>query len=747
MEDDQEKLLEQATSVVKSAGVMMQRSFDTSKTADVIKYAVDVISELKTSSMSPKTYYELYMQVFDQLSRLVSYFFQEYSKGVSISDLYDRVQHVPSILPRLYLLVTVGSVYISANQIKPQEMLKDLMEMAKGVQHPIRGLFLRYYLNKMCKDKLPDSLSDPSKGTVDDSIEFLLNNFSEMCRLWVRMQHTGGIKDKTKREKERSDLRVTVGENIVRLSSIEGVTLKIYMETVLPRSLEVIVSSKDAIAQQYLMDCMIQAFPDEYHLNTLNPLLEACTQLQPSVEIKGIFINLMNRLSDFAGEQDLEIVRDIDIYALIKTHVDKLLAEHSSAGETSKFLQLFVAFLRLSLKCYPDNNDHASEILSSSLTLVSKESSSQLDAESLNWISKLLIHALESLGLSVLEMSSFPKLMGYLQFAARKKVALKIVQSVVAFKASLLSTRVVTFLIEYIATLTHDLADTTDSDPFEFEEEQEFTARLVHLVYSGSPDEVFEMLNLFFESFIKGGNKRQIYTYPAIAFAYMKLASNRQGSQVKMASLIKIFRTILDKVTKINPELGYKLSLQCALCVDRYDDEKGFEEDAYELASDALIIYQDSLTDLEARFSAIKVIAPVYASFTCFDEENTITLYLNCAQYAAKTLRKHEHIEGNALASKLFWNKALQDPERCIFYMNKAVNLAKAEGDSKMLVYLLNMWLEYGLSGLEFDKDVVNEIVQDVKKRGNEESRAALSLTLNFIRSRQQEGNLSGISY
>lgn len=28
--------------------------------------------------------------------------------------------------------------------------------MIKGVQHPIRGLFLRYYLLKTMKEKLPD---------------------------------------------------------------------------------------------------------------------------------------------------------------------------------------------------------------------------------------------------------------------------------------------------------------------------------------------------------------------------------------------------------------------------------------------------------------------------------------------------------------------------------------------------------------------------------------------------------------
>ena len=41
MDDDQEKLLEQATNVVKTSGFQMQKAFDTSNTPDVIKHAVE----------------------------------------------------------------------------------------------------------------------------------------------------------------------------------------------------------------------------------------------------------------------------------------------------------------------------------------------------------------------------------------------------------------------------------------------------------------------------------------------------------------------------------------------------------------------------------------------------------------------------------------------------------------------------------------------------------------------------------
>lgn len=70
----------------------------------------------------------------------------------------------------------------------------------------MRGLFLRNFLLQAAKDKLPDVGSDYGDN-VADSVDFLMLNFSEMNKLWVRMQHQGAVRDRERREKERLDLR------------------------------------------------------------------------------------------------------------------------------------------------------------------------------------------------------------------------------------------------------------------------------------------------------------------------------------------------------------------------------------------------------------------------------------------------------------------------------------------------------------------------------------------------------------
>ncbi|KAG6453862.1 hypothetical protein O3G_MSEX008377 [Manduca sexta] len=372
--EEQEKLLEEALNVVKVQAFQMKRCLDKSKLMDALKHASTMLGELRTSLLSPKSYYELYMAITDELRHLELYLLEEFQKGRKVADLYELVQYAGNIVPRLYLLITVGLVYIKTNSNLRRDLLKDLVEMCRGVQHPLRGLFLRNYLLQCTRNVLPDTIEaqNENEGTVRDAIDFVLMNFAEMNKLWVRMQHQGHSRDKERRERERSELRILVGTNLVRLSQLESVTEDEYRRLVLPGILEQVVSCRDAIAQEYLMECIIQVlyyavqqlaagvghggrvpparaarhpragrqlsrrdrsgvphgvhhtvlynrrvcdvqvFPDEFHLANLQPFLKSCAELQPGVNIKNIIIALIDRLASYSqrneGNVNLSVV-------------------------------------------------------------------------------------------------------------------------------------------------------------------------------------------------------------------------------------------------------------------------------------------------------------------------------------------------------------------------------------------------------------------------------------------------------
>ncbi|KAF6041264.1 VPS35 [Bugula neritina] len=152
-QDEQDKLLEEAMNVVKTQSFQMKRCLDKLKLMEGLKHASNMLSELRTSELSPKNYYELYMAISDEMRHLEIYLIDEWQKGRKVPDLYELVQYAGHIVPRLYLLITVGVVYIKVSEFSRKDILKDLVEMCRGVQHPLRGLFLRttfYNALRMC---------------------------------------------------------------------------------------------------------------------------------------------------------------------------------------------------------------------------------------------------------------------------------------------------------------------------------------------------------------------------------------------------------------------------------------------------------------------------------------------------------------------------------------------------------------------------------------------------------------------
>ncbi|KAK9893385.1 vacuolar protein sorting-associated protein 35 [Cystobasidium minutum MCA 4210] len=289
---------------VKTQLALMRRSLQDESIMDALKAASTLLSELRTSSLSPKMYFELYIAVSDGLRYLSSFLLDSHLSGKQhLADLYELVQYAGNIVPRLYLMVTVGAVYMGTPDAPVKEIMRDLMEMCKGVQSPIRGMFLRHYLSGMVRDKLPIGDSQGPEGNLYDSLGFVLTNFVEMNKLWVRLQHQGLSRDREKRELERKELRILVGMNLVRLSQLEGVDLDMYRRIILPAILEQVVNCKDVIAQEYLMEVVIQVFPDEFHLRTLGPFLTATAQLHPRVNIKTIVIALLDKLAAYAARE------------------------------------------------------------------------------------------------------------------------------------------------------------------------------------------------------------------------------------------------------------------------------------------------------------------------------------------------------------------------------------------------------------------------------------------------------------
>ncbi|KAF8820472.1 putative vacuolar sorting protein 35 [Cardiosporidium cionae] len=584
---------------------------------DALKFCATIVSELRTSSLSPKSYYQLYsgllpdackwdnMSIFQELQYFSAFLSDPNRRQRQISELYENVQHAGSILPRLYLLITVGACYIKSLETPATDILRDLTELCKGVQHPIRGLFLRYYLAQMCKDKLPDTGSiyeEAHGGTLDDAFDLLFSNFTECANLWVRLQSQCPMREKQRREEERYDLRVLVGANLVCMAQLEGMTCEYYSQVALPKLLEYILGCNDTLGQQYLFDCLIQVFSDECHIQTLEVLLSSFLEALPSVDLKPVLANLMGRLRSFIVADPSVVHENVKIFELFQNNLKELmkqpLAPHPSVsngsfsraetGATSLTLQtildLQLAFLNFTLAIYPGQVKYVDIILESTVEFLDATlgPKGKLQDEEISSAVELLCVPLKHLSLSILEMDHFPNLMDRLSFPTRKKVAISMVDAVLTANSKLDDIHAVTRLFSFISPLIEDSKENIEiDDENEFAVQQAKVAKLIHAIQHEDTDCCYEMYQAAYQQFAKGGPKRLKFTSPALVYCSLKLIRaiwqredqleagvNMQPAIISPKKALQFVHRLCTDLTNSDPEVGVDHKIHCVMFFD-----------------------------------------------------------------------------------------------------------------------------------------------------------------------------------
>ncbi|CRL06873.1 CLUMA_CG019462, isoform A [Clunio marinus] len=586
--DEQDKLLSDALGIVRNQAILMKRNLDKSRLMDGLKCASTMLGELRTSLLSPKSYYELYMAVTDELRFLEIHLLDEFQKGHKVTDLYELVQYAGNIVPRLYLLITVGLVYIKSNPATKKSILKDLVEMCRGVQNPLRGLFLRNYLLTL-RNILPDvpvGRDTDDCGNVHDSIDFILTNFAEMNKLWVRMQHQGHSSEKGRREKEREELKILVGTNLVRLSQLESVSLEIYQKIILPSILEQVVSCRDAIAQEYLMECIIQVFPDEFHLQTLDPFLKSCAQLQPGVDVKTIIIGLIDRLALFhqrneksIQDESAEILSEIELFNVFSVQVANIVQIRTDMP-LEDTISLQAALVNLAQKVYPDKIDYVDKVLETTTQILENLNMNNI-AHNLPVnveLSKLLRVCIDFYNnvLTILELKCFPKLFQRFDYKSRKSLSLYLVMNILDNETFIPTDEQCDSVLEMLSPLIKNQEDQPEEalDPDDFAEEQGVVGRFIHLLKSDHLDMQYKILQSARKHFAAGGSQRIKHVLPSLVFqafqlAYMyKAASNDDENwDKKCQKIIQFCHSTITSIAKAElPDLALRLFLQADQC-------------------------------------------------------------------------------------------------------------------------------------------------------------------------------------
>ena len=686
---------------MKQYAFYMKRALDDNNLREALKQASLMLGELRTTALSPQKYYELYMQVWSELHHLESFFADPARHGRTNLELYELVQHAGNILPRLYLLVCVGSVYVKSGEGAAKDVLKDLVEMAKGVQHPIHGLFLRAYLGQASKTLLPDAGSpfEGEGGDTRDAVDFVLQNFTEMNKLWVRMQHGGPARDKDRREKERRELRDLVGKNLHVLSSLDGLDLPLYRDVVLPRVLEQVVQCKDDIAQPYLMDAVTQVFPDDFHLETLETLLGAVPQLKPSVRAGDVLASLMDRLSQAASDAPelADAFADADALGKFRQCVAAVVKAQPGL-EARERLLMHASLMSFAVAAHRGAIELVDGILASCASALGAPPAGAArlaeenpgspgseagpdaaaaepppppmivaDPKAVKQLVALLTVPLETYDTDdVLRLSSYPRVMSLLQPADARDMAVAVVKSVLKGETAVSDPRRVETLFRFVASLMRDGGEEDEED---FEEAQLLMARLVHRLRSDDSATQLAILTVAEAQFATGGAKRLRRAAPPLAFEALRLGravvaetaldvpetetEKREPSEL----LLQILQFLYQLVSMLEQAACHDLALRLCLESARLADAAGAEHAAGDLFERAMTSYEEEIVDSKKQRVALSLIVGSLQSCENFSEETRAELADRAVGYAARLLKKPDRVAALAACAHTRWRR------------------------------------------------------------------------------------------
>ncbi|CAF0907257.1 unnamed protein product [Didymodactylos carnosus] len=744
--ENQEKLLADALQNVRQHAFSMKRVLDQGVVMDGLKHAANMLSELRTSLLSPKNYYELHVVVVEELHHLELYLTDEFEHGRGSHDLYEVVQYAGNIVPRLYLLITIGHVYIRANELSRKDILRDLVEMCRGVQHPLRGLFLRNYLLQCVKSLLPDqeqeSPDENKTGTILESLDFILLNFAEMNKLWVRMQYQGHTRDLQRRETERRELRILVGTNLVRLSELECVSVDRYKTIVLPKIMEQVVSCKDSIAQEYLMECIIQVFPDEYHLHTLNLFLKGCRELAPTVNIRNILISLIDRITSYSIRDGVKqsILETIKLFDIFSEQISEVIKSRSNMPPED-IVALQSALLSLALKCYRDELDYGDKVLESTRKIFD-EVTPNMQVQTGSYAAKELVKMLKVpidcyTILEVLKLKHYSQVLQLLSYRERHTVCTYIINGILDTETIIPTAEEVTLLLDLLATLVVDQSDSAFESSKQnianedFVEEQNLVARLCNNLHSTDADQQYH------DVFKNGGIERMRFTYPplimqayALVYRYKAIKDQDEKWEKKCQKLFQFCNQCLTLLTKPESnDLPLRLYLQGSLAASEIDTEST-ETIAYEFLSQAYVLYEEQAGDTKAQAESLKVLIGTLEKVSCFNEENHSTLRQSLTQAAARLLKRPDQVRALLLCTHLFWSakrkneagniEEIRDGEKVNACLKKAAKLTTQVMDLAAQIQLYNELLNYYLyffkqNHPDIDIAVLNTIIEKLR--------------------------------
>ncbi|KAH9759181.1 vacuolar protein sorting-associated protein 35B [Citrus sinensis] len=527
------------------------------------------------------------------------------------------------------------------------------------------------------------------------------------------------------------------------------------------------------------MDCIIQVFPDEYHLQTLETLLGACPQLQPTVDIKTVLSRLMDRLSNYAvsSADVLPEFLQVEAFAKLSNAIGKVIDAQVDMPIVGA-ISLYVSLLTFTLRVHPDRLDYVDQVLGACVKKLSSAPKLE-DSRATKQVVALLSAPLDKYNdiVTALTLSNYPRVMDHLDDGTNKVMAMVIIQSIMKNSTCISTAEKVEVLFELIKGLIKDLdgAAQDELDEEDFKEEQNSVARLIHMLYNDDSEEMLKIICTVRKHIMTGGPKRLPFTVPPLVFSALRLVrqlQNQDGDvagEEEPATPKKIFQLLNQTIETLlsvpSPEMALRLYLQCAEAANDCD----LEPVAYEFFTQAFMLYEEEIADSKAQVTAIHLIIGTLQRISVFGVENRDTLTHKATGYSARLLKKPDQCRAVYACSHLFWvddQDGIKDGERVLLCLKRALRIANAaqqmanvargsSGPVVLFVEILNKYLYFFEKGnTQITASAIQSLIELITSEMQSESttldpaaNAFFASTKRYIEFQKKKGGAMGEKY
>ena len=756
---DQEKELDLAEKTVKRQAYHVYLSIEQNNLRFCLKQSFRMLCELRSETLAPKFYYQLYNSVFLEMKKVENFMKLEISRGRLPEDIYESVQQCRLVIPRLYLTIIAGSLYIENEPKKCKELLNDLLELVRESQNPLRGLFTRFYLFQMVKDKLPDKDNVYVKeegGDFKDTIFFLIKNLEEMNRLWIRISLHAKEEEKQEKEKEREDLKPLIAETITRLSTLEGLTMELYENDVLPKLMEIVFMYNDPLSQEHIIECIIKSFPEIYNIKCMEFILLTISKLTEEVNIKRLFIIMLEKLSSFVD--NIETINDEEkknqllneshnVYAILMRNFDIIMNNEikNQMKVISDILELNISFLKYTNKCAPESEklnsiNHILNLCVNILTIFSTQISL---INEMNKICELLSIPLESV-YSLFDMPDFLKLLSLLDYPNMKKIGLKIINNLTNpnSKEKIDSLEKLTKLCSFISPLLKDIQNIEENKDYNFENEQNSVAKIIFIIKTPDIDLLLDIYSEFKNILFEGRKNRRIITFPSLVntliyfsqqilnlYENKKEENDKENIIYDISKLesddafyefeLKIYKLISDTLKVLEedfPQMAFKFYLLTVCQINNIQTlREKFEEVSLSFFNKGVNLYK--AFDKEKKFEYFSDICQSLFKITIFSKENLENIINELLNEAKNMSKRLDQCNGFLTISQLYYIH-FKDGKNVVDCLSKAKKVAdfSLTNPHNLILYvlILNKYIYYIDNDNEGIVEIKNEQIEDL---------------------------------